>query len=105
VSIVNPGSYAVAEDQPQVVDVTVTGTPANGEVFRVTLGGENFTYTATVPTDTREQVIDGLVADIDADADYTAAQTSSTKLQATGVTSDPFTYSTNITRGITATVA
>jgi hypothetical protein len=105
VSITNPGSESVAEDSPQIVDVNVTGTPKNGEVFRVTLGGENFTYTATVPTDTREQVIDGLVADIDADADYSAAQISGTKLQATGAVIGEFSYSASITRGITATVA
>jgi hypothetical protein len=105
VTVQNPGGGPVAEDTPQIVDVTVTGTPKNGEVFRVTVDGTPFTYTATVPTDTREEVIDGLVTAIDADADYTAAQTSGTKLQVTGAFIGEFSYSAGITRSITATIA
>lgn len=40
-----------AADQAKVVTITVGGTPANGQVFTVTVNGQVFTDTAVVPSD------------------------------------------------------
>lgn len=64
----------VAADQPQVVAAFFVGGPATpvvGSTFRLTLDGTNFDY-IVLTGDTYQDVLDGLVALISADPDFTA---------------------------------
>lgn len=77
------GVDAIPADRPQISDVTIYGTPAAGEVYRVELGPgtffwqvtsspTNYDYTA-LPGDDAEDVAAGLAALIDPATDYLAA--------------------------------
>ena len=72
ISTLQQGSAATV-DQPQVSTVTLSGTPSDGWLYRVTLAGVAFDFTATVAETTMDLVAAELAAVIDADADYIAA--------------------------------
>lgn len=80
-----------ATARPQIIEATFSGTATAGWVYRVTLAGVDFDYTA-VGGDDMTNVAAGLAALIDAHADYTASATGHV-LQVAHVTNNvPFTY-------------
>ena len=104
VSITAPGSDPVVSDRPQIIDIFIGGTPVAGEVFTVTLGGVDYTYTAG-SADTDDDVAAGLASVIDAAAAYIASATGA-QATVTGATANvPFTYTGSVTRAITVAVS
>ncbi len=84
-----------ATARPQIITATLAGTPTAGWVYRITLAGVDFDYTAT-GGDTMDDVAAGLAALIDADADYTANDTGPVVEIAHVTNNVPFTYSSRI---------
>jgi hypothetical protein len=76
VSVQNPGQESVPADRPQIVTMTLAGTPVTGRVYRATLDGVDYDYTATGGDTTMSLVATGLAAVIDAAASYEASAAS-----------------------------
>lgn len=104
VSILDPGSAVVLTARPQISTVFLNGTVADGEQYIATINGVDYSYTASVPTDVIEDVIDGLVAEIDPTASYSAVKTDTYLMDVTGPVNTPFSTASRILRAITATV-
>jgi hypothetical protein len=109
-SVQAAGAEAVPADRPQIVDFTAFGTVTAGEVFRLTLDGTAFNYTA-IGGDTPAAVASALAALVDASPSFAAAATdrgfgaTADTVRVTGGTAGvPFTYAPAIVRAITATI-
>lgn len=109
-SVQAAGAEAVAADRPQISDFTAFGTVTAGEVFRLTLGGTDFSHTA-IGGDTPASVAAALAALVDASPSFAAAATdrgfgaTADTVRVTGGTAGvPFTYAQTIVRAITATI-
>ena len=84
-----------ATARPQIITATLAGTPTAGWVYRITLAGIDFDYTAT-GGDTMSDVAAGLAALIDAHADYTANDAGPAVEIAHVTNNVPYTYSGRI---------
>jgi hypothetical protein len=82
--------------RPQIVTLTLAGTPATGRVYRATLEGVNFDYTATGGDTTMALVATGLAAVIDADVSYTASAAGGVITITHASNNVPFTYAASI---------
>lgn len=70
----NSGSGVTpASLRPQIATLTLAGTPVTGRIYRATLGGVNYDYTATGGDTTMALVASGLAGVIDAAASYIAS--------------------------------
>lgn len=92
--------------RPQIVTLTLSGTPVTGNVYRATLGGVNLDYTATGGDTTMALVATGLAGVIDAHADYLASAVGAVITITHASNNVPFTYSaTVIASTVTLTAA
>ncbi len=92
--------------RPQIVTLTLAGTPVTGNVYRATLGGVNLDYTATGGDTTMALVATGLAGVIDAHADYLASAVGAVITITHATNNVPFTYSaTVIASTVTLTAA
>jgi hypothetical protein len=92
--------------RPQIVTLTLAGTPATGRTYRATLGGVNFDYTAGGGDTTMALVATGLAAVIDANASYIASAVGAVITITHASNNVPFTYSaTVIASTVTLTAA
>lgn len=92
--------------RPQIVTLTLAGTPVTGNVYRATLGGVNLDYTATGGDTTMALVATGLAGVIDAHADYLASAVGAVITITHASNNVPFTYSaTVIASTVTLTAA
>lgn len=92
--------------RPQIVTLTLAGTPVAGNVYRATLAGVNFDYTATGGDTTMALVAAGLSGVIDAHGDYLANAVGAVITIAHASNNVPFTYSaTVIASTVTLTAA
>jgi len=92
--------------RPQIVTLTLGGTPATGRIYRATLGGVNLDYTATGADTTMALVATGLAGVIDAHADYIASAVGAVITITHASNNVPFTYSaTVIASTVTLTAA
>lgn len=87
---------APATLRPQIVTLTLAGTPATGRIYRATLAGVNYDYTATGGDTTMALVATGLAAVIDAAADFTASAVGAVITITHASNNVPFTYSATI---------
>jgi hypothetical protein len=87
----NPGTEA-ASARPQIVTLTLAGTPATGRVYRATLAGVDYDYTATGGDTTMSLVATGLAGVIDAAADFTAVAVGAVITITHASNNVPFTY-------------
>lgn len=92
--------------RPQIVTLTLAGTPVTGRIYRATLGGVNLDYTATGGDTTMALVATGLAGVIDAHADYLASAVGAVITITHASNNVPFTYSaTVIASTVTLTAA
>lgn len=92
--------------RPQIVTLTLSGTPTTGWVYRATLAGVNFDYTATGGDTTMALVATGLASVIDADGDYIASAVGAVITITHASNNVAFTYSgTIIASTVTVTAA
>ena len=92
--------------RPQIVTLTLAGTPVTGNVYRATLGGVNLDYTATGGDTTMALVAAGLSGVIDAHGDYLASAVGAVITITHASNNVPFTYSaTVIASTVTLTAA
>lgn len=92
--------------RPQIVTLTLAGTPVTGNVYRATLGGVNLDYTATGGDTTMALVATGLAGVIDAHGDYIASAVGAVITITHASNNVPFTYSaTVIASTVTLTAA
>lgn len=92
--------------RPQIVTLTLAGTPVTGNVYRATLGGVNLDYTATGGDTTMALVATGLAGVIDAHGDYIASAVGAVITITHASNNVPFTYSaTVIASTVTVTAA
>lgn len=103
VSIISLGSAPVPADRAQVIDVTVTLAPVAGEVYRVTLDGVDYSYTAGAG-DGVAAVAAGLATAIDAAAGFSATSSGAIATVTGAVVAVPFTYQARIVCALLATV-
>lgn len=82
--------------RPQINTLTLAGTPATGRIYRATLGGVSFSYTATGGDTTMALVATGLAAVIDANANYIASAVGAVITITHASNNVPFTYSASI---------
>lgn len=79
--------------RPQVVTLTLGGTPVSGRTYRATLGGVDLDYTATGGDTTMALVATGLAGVIDAHASYIASAVGAVITITHASDNVPFTYS------------
>lgn len=91
----NQGAEATPP-RPQIVTLTLAGTPVTGNVYRATLGGVPLDYTATGGDATMTLVAAGLAAVIDADANYIATSSGPVITITHASNNVPFTYSSTV---------
>jgi hypothetical protein len=92
--------------RPQIVTLTLAGTPVTGRIYRATLGGVNLDYTATGGDTTMALVATGLAGVIDAHGDYIASAVGAVITITHASNNVPFTYSaTVIASTVTLTAA
>lgn len=92
--------------RPQIVTLTLAGTPVTGNVYRATLGGVALDYTATGGDTTMALVAAGLSGVIDAHGDYLASAVGAVITITHASNNVPFTYSaTVIASTVTLTAA
>lgn len=95
VSVQNPGSAAVPSALPQITKFTLAGTATTGWVYRVTLAGVDFDYTA-VAGNTMTNVATNLAAVIDASPDYLASAAGSTTTVERATANVQFAYTARV---------
>lgn len=101
----NQGAEATPP-RPQIVTLTLAGTPVTGNVYRATLGGAPLDYTATGGDTTMALVATGLAGVIDAHADYIASAVGAVITITHASNNVAFTYSaTVIASTVTLTAA
>ena len=101
----NQGAEATPP-RPQIVTLTLAGTPVTGNVYRATLGGVPLDYTATGGDTTMALVATGLAGVIDAHADYIASAVGAVITITHASNNVAFTYSaTVIASTVTLTAA
>lgn len=101
----NQGAEATPP-RPQIVTLTLAGTPVTGNVYRATLGGVPLDYTATGGDTTMAMVATGLAGVIDAHADYIASAVGAVITITHASNNVAFTYSaTVIASTVTLTAA
>lgn len=101
----NQGAEATPP-RPQIVTLTLAGTPVTGNVYRATLGGVPLDYTATGGDTTMALVAAGLSGVIDAHGDYLASAVGAVITITHASNNVPFTYSaTVIASTVTLTAA
>lgn len=87
---------APASLRPQIVTLTLAGTPTTGWVYRATLGGVPLEYTATGGDTTMTNIATGLAAAIDAHGDYIASSSGAVITITHASNNVPFTYAATI---------
>lgn len=78
--------------RPQISTITLSGTPVSGRIYRATLGGVNYDYTAGGGDTTMTLVAAGLAPVIDAAAAYIAGNVGPVITVTGAVANVPFTY-------------
>ena len=92
--------------RPQIVTLTLAGTPVTGRIYRATLGGVNYDYTAGGGDTTMSLVATGLAAVIDAAASYISSAVGAVITITHASNNVAFTYSaTVIASTVTLTAA
>lgn len=92
--------------RPQIVTLTLAGTPVTGRIYRATLGGVPLDYTATGGDTTMSHIATGLAGVIDAHSDYLASAAGDVITITHASDNVPFTYSaTVIASTVTLTAA
>jgi hypothetical protein len=82
--------------RPQIVTLTLAGTPVTGRIYRATLGGVDFDYPAGGGDTTMALVATGLASVIDANANYIAAAVGAVITITHASNNVPFTYSATV---------
>lgn len=96
------GVEAVPVARPQIATATLAGTPVAGRIYRITLDGVAYSYTATGGDTTMALVAAGLAPVIDAASAYLASAAGAVITITGAVANVPFVYSGQV---ITSTVA
>jgi hypothetical protein len=90
---------AAASLRPQIITLTLAGTPTTGWTYRATLAGVDFDYVALVTDVTMSMVAIGLAAVIDANVDFIASAVGAVITITHASNNVAFTYSATIIPG------